>query len=482
MSLGLRIFKNTTYLTLGDKIGYLIQFLFFLYFARKFGVVPTGEYSFAFTFTFAFAVFADFGIAIYLVREVARDYSSGRKLFFDCLVLRIICLSVIFVLASIILAVSFRDISPAKLRVIICWGIYWVFYSLADVFLAELNGHEKMGQVALLGLCLRLTATLAGVTLIYLGFPYHVVLTVLPLSSSLYLCASVLVSIYYLGKPKIEFRSFKHYRNLIRELLPFFFSVILVELLWCQDILILGFIRDDQAVGIYSSALKIVAFILGMSPFFHTAILPVLSRLFIESESQLIDLSNRILRYLILGSLPMSIGLTMISDKIIRILYSDIFYESTIVLQITSWTITVGFIQAIYSVILTAIDRQKEKVIFIGMNFLISTLLNIILIYYFSYLGAAVVKLATTIIGLGFFIILVSRYLKYLPLFTSIIKPGFACLVMSIFIYYFASWNLIILIPTAAFIYLLSLFILGVFTEQEIGFVKSCFPRTLYSR
>ena len=199
MGLGNRILKNTTYLTLGDKIGYLIQFIFFLYFARKFGVIPTGEYSFGFSFTYAFVVFADLGISIYLVREVARDYSTGRQLFFDCLVLRTILLILVFFLALAFLVIFFGDISTQKLKVIVFWGGYWVFYSFADVFVAELNGHENISQVAILGILLKIISSAAGAFLIYLGMDYVVVLIVLPVSSFIYLCACIFVSIYYLG-------------------------------------------------------------------------------------------------------------------------------------------------------------------------------------------------------------------------------------------------------------------------------------------
>ena len=101
MGLKGRVLKNTTYLTVGDKIGYLLQFVFFLYFAKQFGIVPVGEYSFAFFLTYALAVLADSGVSIYLVREVARGSSSDRQLFFDCFVLRASSLFAVFFLASL---------------------------------------------------------------------------------------------------------------------------------------------------------------------------------------------------------------------------------------------------------------------------------------------------------------------------------------------------------------------------------------------
>ena len=480
MSQGKRILKNATYLTFGDKIGYLIQFFFFLYFARKFGVVPTGEYAFGFTFAYACIVFADLGISVYLVREVARDYSKGRELFFDCIVLRAFFIILVTIAASVILAVFFRDVSPQKMQVIICWGLYWLLFSLADVFIAELNGHERMGQVALLGICLKTMSTLAGLLMIYLGFEYDTVLIVLPASSFIYLVACVVVSHYYMGAIRPRFKSISHYKGLVSKLLPFCFSFILVEIMWNQDILILGSMKTDESVGIYSSAIKIVSFVLGMSPFFHIAMLPVLSRLYVESREKLIDLAGRILRYLIIVALPVSLGLSMIADKVIDLLYSDLFNEAGIVLKITAWMIAVGFMQAIFSVLLTAINRQKEKVVFIGIVFAVTTTLNFIMIYYFDFIGAAIVKMITELLGLTFFIYLVSKYLTSLSFVKLAVKPVLACIIMGTFIHYFYHLNLIYLIPSSAGVYMMSLLVLGVFTADEIRLVKKVLPKRLY--
>lgn len=482
MGLRGKVLRNATYLTVGDKIGYVMQFIFFLYFAKQFGVVPVGEYSFAFFLTYALAMFADSGVTIYLVREVARGSVSDRQLFFDCLVLRASSLFTVFVLASTSIFLFFNDIPMQKLNVIAAWGIYWIFYQLADVFLAELNGHEKMGWVALLGIWLKLISSVTGVALIYLGLDYDIVLLAFPASSFIYLCSCLVVSNYTLGPFHIKFKAFSYYKDLIVELVPFLLSVILLEILLCQDILILGFIQDDQSVGLYSSAVKIVTFIYGVQAFIHVAIFPVLSRLFVESRAKLIDVSKKMLRYMVMSSLPLSFGLIITADKIIDLLYPDSFQESSIVLKISSWVIAAGFIQVIFSVLLTAINRQKEKVIFIGLNFAVTTILNVFFIYYFNYVGAAVVKVITAVLGLVFFSYLVSKYLTTLSVLSYAVRPVIACLIMLLFGYYFNNLNLMYLIPVSGFIYFITLLVLGEFTKEEIQYMKKFIPKMLYGQ
>lgn len=482
MSTGARLIRNTTFLTIGDKIGYLLQFVFFIYFAKKYGVVPVGEYSFAFMFTYSLAMLADSGVSVYLIREVARDKTSDRQLFIDCLILRTTCLIIISLSTIVVMTLFFKEISPQKYRVILCWGIFWIFNQLADIFHAELNGHEKMGRVAALNLLSKMFSTLPGLLLIYLGINYDAVMIVFPIAGLIYLVLSIIVSIQTLGPIRIKLKSFSYYKTFFVRLLPFFISVILIELLNTQDILLLGFIKNDQSVGIYSSAIKLVTFIVGISVFVQIALAPVLSRMFIECKQELIELSEKILRVLLLSSLPMAFGLALIADKIIYLLYSESFVDSVIVLKITAWTIIAAFIQSIFSALLTAINRQREKVIYIGIVFLISTLLNIILIHYFDYLGAAIVKLATIVINLILFVGLVSKFLSPLPIVKWAVKPFLSCIVMAAFIYLMNTFSIFIVIPTAGRVYLISLLLMKTFTIKEINHIKDYFPKKFSCR
>ena len=469
---GKRILRNATFLTVGDKINNLLLFFFFLYFARKFGVIPTGEYSFGYSFAYAFIVFADLGISTYLVREVARKNSVDRQLFLDCLILKSIAILFVTSIAVAITAVFFSEFSKLKLIVLLYWGIYWLFFSLADVFIAELNGHEKMGRVSLLGIWHKLICFVGGSLLIFLGFNYDIVLIVLPISSILYFISCVLVSMSSLGWTKTRVKPFKDYISLLRELMPFCIAFILLEILWNQDILILGVARGDRAVGIYSSALKIITFILNISNFLYISILPVLSGLYIESKEKLINICQTIIKYTVLIFLPISFGIFLTADRIIEILYPENFYSSGIVLKITAWIIITGFAQTLFSAILTCIDRQKEKVVLIGVNFAVSVPLTFFLIYFLNYTGAAIAKLISTVLGLLFFAFLVYRYLDFSPLLKLSLKPLVACLVMTICGYYYRDMGLNYFIMFSVIIYMVSLLVLGTFTKQEIIFIK----------
>jgi O-antigen/teichoic acid export membrane protein len=255
-----------------------------------------------------------------------------------------------------------------------------------------------------------------------------------------------------------------------------------LELLSCEDILILGYLRDDRSVGIYSSAVKLVTFVTGVSTFITVALLPLLARLFVESRERLMETSEWVLRFLIIAGIPLSAGMALTSGKVINLLYSPSFHDASTVLSITSWSVAAGFIQIIFAALLTAIDRQKEKMIATAWILAITTFLYVILIGRFSIVGASVAKVASTVISLVFFYCLVSKHLKKLPFLNKLIRPALASLAMSAFLFYFGTWNLFFLIPVSCAIYIVGLLVLGEIGQSEIHYIKKLFPNIAWEK
>lgn len=475
-----RLIKNTGYLTVGNQTGNLLQFLFFLYFARQFGDKIVGQYAFAFSFTYMFFVLADLGLSVFLMREVSRDRSASRQIFARCLIVRVIALILFTLMAVAVVLFVFNSFPKETVQIIILLGLYHIFFSLADVFLAEFKGHDRMGLMALLSIFVRFVVSGAGILLILLHFDFLTVLTCFPIGSFLYLLLCVYLSFYYYKKITLPFGSLG-LKNLFITILPFTFTIIFVEILYHLDVLMLRFFQDDQAVGIFSAANKIIIAVIGVNIFVHTALLPTFSRLFVDSQSDLIVVSKQSLRLLVVTTLPISVGLFAIADRLIVFLFSETFVYSGDVLKILSWTIALSFAASTYSVLLTAINRQTQKVILLGLCLGFNFLLNLILIPRLSYNGAATAKLITEALILVLMIFLVSKYLTSISIERIFLKPTLGSLLMYVFIRLFSQWNLAFIILTSVAVYFISLGVLRFYTEEELAFVKRL-PQKIFSR
>jgi O-antigen/teichoic acid export membrane protein len=466
-----RILRNTGYLMLSNQAGNLLQFLFFLFVAREFGQGSVGQYAFAFSFTYIMSVLADLGLAAYMMREVARDRSGTRQIFARCLSLRLLALVVFTGLAVFVVLVFFKNFRGETVAIVVLLGLYQFFVSVADLFLAEFKGHDRMGLVSLLTFFAKGIIAGGGLILLLLHFNFLAVLACFPLGALIYMGLCMILSSRMFKTIKPRFRGL-HLAGLVKEIMPFALAFVFIEALYHLDILMLRFFGTDRAVGVYSAANRIILAVLGVNVFVHTAFMPTFSRLFIDSPPQLIDLSKRTLRYLVVTGLPLAVGTFAISDKIIPVLYSIGFADSIGPLKVLSWTIALGFTAAPFSVLLTAINRQKEKVLAIGFVLALNGALNALLIPGMSSMGAAWAKIAAELMHLVLMAFLVAKYLVRLPLFKILFKPALSCAVMYAFIRVFTSWNLIVVIPTAIAVYAVSLAILRGYSREEIEFIS----------
>lgn len=481
MGLVTRLFKNTGYLTIGNQIGNLLQFLFFLYFARRFGEKIVGQYSFAFSYTYLFLSLADLGLSAYMMREIARDSSGNRRIFVSCLSLRFFSIALSSLFAIIIALLFFKNYPNETIKIMAMLGLFQIFFSIADIFIAEFKGHDRMGLVSILNIFFRFLISATGIILIFFGFDFLKVLICFPFGAFIYLILCIYLSFHYFEDAQLVFKGL-NLKDLFIEILPFMFTVIFVETFYHQDILILGFLQDNETVGIYAAPQKIILAFLGTLVFVHTALLPTFSRLYIESRSKLVDISKQSLRYLLLIGLPIATGLYAISDKLIVFLFSNSFSQSIDILKILSWTIALGLAAATYSVLLTAINRQTDKVIVIGICLAFNIAFNFVLIPKLSHNGAAISKLMTETLHLIMMAYMVSKYLSPIPICKVVVKPALSSLLMYVFIRFFQHWHLINLIIISPFVYFLSLVIMRAYNKEEIEGLKRFYLKILSNR
>ena len=197
-----------------------------------------------------------------------------------------------------------------------------------------------------------------------------------------------------------------------------------------------------------------------------------MSGYFKTSEDNLIKTYTLAFRYLVIIALPVAVGTTLVADKIILLVYGAPFADSSIVLQILIWAVMFGMIQPVFSNVLVAIDRQKLILLSTAFCAAVNIVLNFILIPAMSYNGAAVATVTTTIIFLASIFYFVSKHLQMVPVHKILVKPVIGVLVMGGSIYYLADISLFILIPLAAGVYLVTLLVLGTFSDEDWDMVR----------
>ena len=155
------------------------------------------------------------------------------------------------------------------------------------------------------------------------------------------------------------------------------------------DVLVLSYFSGEVAVGIYSAAWKVVRLGTVFAKSYTTAIFPVMSRLHGKSKQSFGKLYRQTIRIMALVAIPAVVGICILADDAIKILYTDEFSECTPVLRVLVWVLLVEFLNPFLSHALFAQGKQFRSMQVAGVSLAVNIVLTGVLVYFYGVVGAA---------------------------------------------------------------------------------------------
>ena len=455
------IVKNTLWLSSAQLINSVITYLLVVFIARNLGDVSFGEYSFLFSFTVLTFIFSDLGLNILLMKEVSRDNSRLNHYFNSIFTLKII-LSLLSFIFTLIISFFFYSLT---LNLLLTMIISFLMI-ITDFFYYTFNTLNRTNISSFSIIIERI----AAISLIFYGLYIRSDLTLVLIMLIISYSIKLLFLSYNLrGLVKIKFLiNYYEWKIMIKESVPFFLTSVFLFIYFKIDTVILHFMTTDQYVGWYTAAYKFLDALILIPQLLIIAIFPSMSKLYIEDKTVLKDLFNRTLRYLIILGTPISIGLFILSKRLIMFIFGNEFIKSTPILQVLVFTIPFLFINYLIGNLLMSIDKQKYFTITTGLCALINIILNLILIPYYSYLGAAIATVITEIINLGMLFYYSKKFILTVNILSkSTLKSMISGIIMGIIIYNIQFLHIIFIVSIGIITYFTSLFILGIEKEDK---------------
>jgi O-antigen/teichoic acid export membrane protein len=466
MDLKGKIARNISFLGVAEAISNVLSFLIVILITRSLGVEGLGVYSFAFAFAGLFIMFYDFGISTYFIREAARSkkgaekhfahYASLKLLF--CLLAMILPMITILFLkrsADVILIVYFASISVF---------IQNYSYVMRNAFIA----FQEMKYEALLRLVERGISFSLGIYVLLAGYGLLPFMIVLVLSNLI----SLVYAVMLLKKIKLKFRlSFDSsaWKNMLGISWPFWLQYVFVQLYFHIDTVMLTFMKGYEASGIYNAAYKLINVISKVPVMIGLVLFPVMSNLYLKTSKSLLKrVIEKGIHVLIVLSLPLMIGVTLLSDRLIFFAYGEGFSESSVVLSILIWTTFFTFLSYMMGWFFNAIGRHHAFAYVTGFCLIVNFVLNFILIPKYSYIGASIATIGTAAINLLLLVWFNEKAGYTLKIVRKCVKPMIASIVMGGGILLMGGVHLLILIPAAVMVYFGLLWMMGDITLGEI--------------
>ena len=455
----------------------IMGLVYSMYTARYLGPERYGTIAFALAFTSIFGVVTDLGINTLTIREVARNKNSATTFLGNLLLIKSIL--VIITVAFIVVAVNLTGHDRIEIDVTYLISISIILSAFNGAFNSLFQAFERIEYISIGSVLSNISMLLGAGYAISQGFGVIGFACIYIFSSILGLAYTLFVAnrLHLTHALQID-------REMIwpmmKEALPFGITALSGMIYTYADSIMLSSLKGNEVVGWYNAPYRLMLMMLFIPNVINVVIFPVMSRYFTSSPSFLKLIYTKYLKFMLILSLPLGMGTTLIADKIILFVFGVGFENSIVALKIIIWTIVLTFIGAAFARLLESVNQQRiiTKISMVCM--VVNVLLNILLIPKFSYIGSSFVTVVTEFLLVGSIIFFSYRLNYGIPL--SVIKAYlirilFSSLVMCIFVLYFKEVYPIILIISAIFVYFFTLYIVRGIDSEDMMLMRQAINR-----
>lgn len=470
------IAKNTSYLTLALIIQKVISFFYFIILARSLGPESLGKYYFAISFTTIFAVFIDLGLVNYLTRETAKNKEGSKLLLSNILGLKFV-FSFISVLAVFLFINFLGDHDALTRQLVYISSICMILDSFTLTFFGSARGFHNLKFESISSVIFQLIVLIFGCLFLFLKLDLRMIMFSLVLASVFNFIYSYLILKIKIKIPIYLSFNFPFIKKIVLASLPFALFGIFQRLHTYLDSVLLSFFSGDYYVGIYQVSFKIIFALQFLPMAFVASLYPAMSFYWKNNKGQLKTTFKRSIDYLLLISIPISLAVFLLADKIILIFKND-YDGASLPLKISIISLVFIFLNFPLGSLLNACDRQAKNTRNILLALISSIVLNILLIPKFQAVGASIAVLFSNALMFVLGIIECKKVIDYKlkDNFLIFIKIVSAALVMGLFILLLKnSINIFLLCFLSAIIYFLFLFFSGGFKKDEILYLINSF-------
>jgi O-antigen/teichoic acid export membrane protein len=375
----------------------VITFAFAILVVRKLGEHDFGKYSTAAAFVGVFAVFSDMGMAGLAVREIARDRARATAMFVNMIAIRLL-LSVVVLAGSLVLAwLLGYPTDTIALIALASLGLF--FYAVQGPLEAVLEGFERYDITTLGRVANQLAFVGAAIALLWLGWgPAGIIVA----SFIGLIAAMVMMARLAYGLFAIELRfDVGTWKPLIRAGVPFAISTFTMLLSFKADTILLSIWRSPSEVGWYSAAYNLIFSLLIPLTGFTGVLVPSLSRQYHEDSSRVVGFYVQAIRLSWMTALPAAVGISLLSDRLIVLLYGETFLRAGEALQILIWVLPILAVTSLCGSIAIVLHRERAAARVNAVNAVFNITVNLWAIQQFGLLGAAVMTVVTELVGFG---------------------------------------------------------------------------------
>lgn len=404
------ITKNFIFNLIKTLSGIIFPVITFTYASRTIGVSGIGKFNFTHSIIVYFTMLATLGMTHYGTREAAKIRDDRRKLSLfaqEMLTINLISTSAAYILFLISLAVvsRFQDYTALLLVnsisiVLSGMGIEWLYSAM-----------EEYRYISLRAIAFQIISFLLLVVFVKSPEDIVVYAAINMLAST---GPNVVNLIYSHRFITLKRQGCLALRRHIKPILILFCMTLSVNLYTALDSTMLGFLQGDEAVGLYSAGIKINKICITIITSLGTVLIPRLSYYIELGRKQAFqDLVDKAYHFVFILSVPICIGLNVLSDEIINLFSGEEFAQAAVTMRIlTLIVLVIPFSVLTNNQIFVPMKQEKKILISTCLGAITNFCANMVLIPRYAENGAAIgTVIAETMVMLVCFYY-ANKYLK----------------------------------------------------------------------
>lgn len=433
--------KNIVANFLTQAITFIMPLILSIYTSRVFNVTLIGKLSYINSILTYFTIIAEFGMTTYGVFKISEARNSKEDesaRFWELFLIKIATSTISILLYSIL---------------IICYGSYRDLLSIGIISLVAsatnvtwyYQGKEKFREVAAVTLVSKVVELL--IVLFFIksekDFLLYAVITY---------CTVLIPNLILLIPLIFKMRKPKHVsiKPHLKPVSQMFFSAMLVSVYSVMDkSMIKWIIQSEDEVGYYEQALKVYNIASIMVTITSQVLSPRVTTVKDKGLKALHDLYNVGFRFVYMFSLPILVGLVVLADPIINILFGTGYNKSIPILQVFSLLpIIVGFGRLACYLFINPFYKQKFSIYATIAGASTNLVLNIVLCLQFGAFGTALATVISEMVVCMMNILYFNYHIKISKFLKTFPKYLISSVVMGVVSFIFSTYvcidNLII--------------------------------------
>ncbi len=464
-----RIGKNFSFRMVAQVLIALINVAKMVMLGNYLSAVGYGEYVYYYALIPLIGSLGDLGAGVMITKSIARDRLMGPRYYGDALMIKGAISVVILVGVAGSAWVMFDPLKAALITVVCATAL--IDFS-QDVSVWILRAHERLDLEA----GLQLLNHVVWFGLIWVGIGMKVSLTWLVSCALAAFLLRVGIGVWMVRRqfyrPVFE-PDWPRLKAFVLQALPFGLAMFVVVLYGRIGVLMLQALASKTDVALFNVGYMLSQPLGFISTALSMAAFPALARRAQRGHDALASALRRTSKYQLVVTLPLMVGLFMLSERVIPLLFKGAdFARAGFTLKLMSLGLAFIFINLMSRYVLAAIDLQKVYLKAVIVGLVANVGIGALLIPGQGFAGACYALLAGEIAILVMCQIALSKYVPVAQLFGYVVRPALAAAGMAAVVWALRATPLAVVVVGGAFSYVALLFLVRAFTPDELRLMR----------